>query len=413
MFLALLLFPVSITVLPLLHGIIMVLLVATALLQYFLVGGRGSVLCREEKLFFFSICFMVATVLLVSALAGLDQMSVKKIGKFLFLLMAIPVYFLFRHRPVPVSALWYGLVLGACISALVGIYEVVFDVYKAGYVGRAKGETHPIIFGDLALLMGVMSIAGLGWFQARSRWQILLPVLALVSGILASVLSLSRGGWVAIPFFVIVIVWASRDYVSRKLQLYGVGLLLMILALVYVIPQTGMQNKIQMTVENIQAYTHSEVSDTRRATSIGSRFEMWQASWQIFQEHPFLGVGWGNYQQYAQALVAQGVRNPAAGDWEHPHNQFLSALVGGGILAGIAIALLFFLPLKLFVVAFKSLGAGAEIRRFALAGVLLMIMFAIFNLSESFLERSRTVAFFIFYLAVFMAGILENRENNS
>jgi O-antigen ligase len=404
------LFPTSITVLPVVHGVIFLVVLLFATGFYLSAKGRSWKTTREEKQFYFAISFMVLVVMLVTPFSSLAEMADKNLGKFIFLLMAIPVYHYFRASRIHSSALWYGLVLGAGISAVTGIYDLVFDNYRQGYIGRASGATHPIIFGDLALLIGVLPLVGMGWFYSRSRWQVVLPLAAMCLGILASILSASRGGWVAIPVFAAVLIWASREQISRKLQVLGVGALLAILVAGYLIPQTGMRQKIQMTVENIQDYAESEVNDSRRATSIGSRFEMWQASWQIFLQHPLKGVGWGGYRQHAQLLVDEGLRNPSAASYPHPHNQFLSAMVNGGIVGIIAVVLLFYLPARIFFRAFQSPGQSDEVRRMALAGLLLMVVFAIFNLSESFLERSRTVAFFIFYLAIFMAGIREDKQ---
>jgi len=353
---------------------------------------------------------MVLVVMLVTPFSSIAEMADKNVGKFIFLLMAVPAYYYFRANRISSSALWFGLVLGAGVAAAAGIYDLVFDDFREGYTGRASGATHPIIFGDLALLIGALSMAGMGWFYNRSRWQIVLPLMAMCLGILSSILSASRGGWVAIPVFVAILVWASSKHISRKLQLLGVSALLVILFAGYLIPQTGMRQKIQSTIENVHAYTQSEVTDSRRATSIGSRFEMWQASWQIFLQHPLKGVGWGGYQHNAQLLVDQGLRNQAAAEYPHPHNQFLSAMVSGGIPGAVAIGLLFYLPARIFVRVMRSPDRSDGARRIALAGLLLMVVFAVFNLSESFLERSRTVAFFIFYLAIFMAGIREDKQ---
>ena len=353
---------------------------------------------------------MVFVAFLVTSFSGFDATAVKKLGKFVLLLMVIPVYLFFRHSSFPRAAFWYGLVLGACVAATVGVWEITFDIYKPGYDGRAKGATHPIIFGDLALLMGVMSLAGTQWFRSRARWQIILPILALCMGILASILSQARGGWVAIPVFVVILLWASRRHVSTWLQFTGVGVLLAVLLAGYLIPQTGMKNKIETTAENISAYLNSPVNDNRRATSIGSRFEMWQASWQIFLQHPIKGVGWGNYREHAQRLVDQGLRHPVAAGWPHPHNQFFSAMVSGGILGLLAVILLFVLPAVIFIRVMHAPDRSVEARRMALAGLLLMVLFAVFNLSESFLERSRTVAFFVFYLAILMAEVHRDRS---
>ena len=402
---ALLLMPLSITSLPTLHGIVVLVLVVLGLLTMKAGLSRRYMVNRDEGQVLFVIVFMLATAIFVTVLSGFDDQAVNKIAKFSSLILIVPIYFWFRASRPSATMLWYGLLAGALVSLAVGVYEVTYDVYKPGYYGRAKGATHPIIFGDLALLMGMMCVVGIGWFRERAGWQVVLPVLALIAGVVASVLSLSRGGWVAIPFFLIVIIWASRKRMSSRTQVLGVVAVSAILCAAYLIPQTGMQGKIADTYNNINTYLSSDLQDPRRATSIGARFEMWQASWQIFVDHPIVGVGWGQYQHYAQKLVDEGLRNPIAAQWVHPHNQFLSALVSGGVLAGLAIILLFLIPLLVFLRHYRAASNAADVRRYALAGILLITVFAIFNLSESFLERSRTVVFFVFYLAVYLACI--------
>ena len=402
---ALVVMPISITSLSTMHGLVLLVLVALGLMMMRSCLSGRYVLNRDERRVLLAVVFMIATAVFVTALSGFDDQAAKKIAKFILLIFIVPLYTWFRASRPSAAALWYGLMIGALASLAVGIYDVAFDVYKPGYFGRAKGATHPIIFGDLALLMGMMCVAGVGWFRDRARWQIVLPMLALVAGVIASVLSLSRGGWVAIPFFLMLVIWASSKRMSARAQVLGVAAVSAILCAAYLIPQTGMQDKLEDTFNNINTYLASDLQDPRRATSIGARFEMWQASWQIFVEHPFVGVGWGKYQHYAQKLVDEGLRNPTAAQWVHPHNQFLSALVSGGVLAGLAIVLLFLIPLLVFLRHFRSASSSEDIRRYALAGILLLTVFAIFNLSESFLERSRTVVFFIFYLAIYLASI--------
>jgi hypothetical protein len=65
---------------------------------------------------------------------------------------------------------------------------------------------------------------------------------------------------------------------------------------------------------------------------------------------------------------------------------------------------LFFVPAWLFVRYIKQ-GESADVRRLAFAGLLLVVTYMIFGLSEPMLYRSRSVNFFAFYLAVFMAAI--------
>ena len=403
----LLIFPLSSTILPLVSGVFVALIVVSSVVLYLYPLPVKSHQSRDERLFYFSVSFMVIVAILVTILPGLDPVGIKKLGKFVYLLMVIPLYLYFKAIRVKQAYVWYGLALGAIASAIVGVYEVASDAVIPRYFGRANGATHPIIFGDLALIMGAMSLAGIGWFKSKSRWHLALPFIAAFSGIIASILSQSRGGWVAIPFISAVFIWYSVAHISRGKLISGVSAVIALFVLSYIVPQTGLEDKIQTTISNVQAYTNADVDDQIRGTSIGSRFEMWQASLDIFLENPIVGVGWGNFQESAEELVNQGKRNQSAGDWDHPHNQFLSAMVSGGVLALIAVILLFLVPAKIFYTACKAPDRSLDAQRMALAGLTLVVGFAVFNLSESFLERSRTVSFYIFYLAVFMAGIRE------
>jgi len=389
----LLLFPLSSTVLPMVSGAIVSLTILSSISLYLFPFKGVKHSNHDERLFYFSVSFIVIVAVLATAVSGMDHLGMKKLGKFVYLLMVIPVYFYFRTVRINLAWLWYGLVAGAIISALVGVYEVSNDVFKPGYPGRAKGATHPIIFGDLALLIGAMALAGWGWFKQQARWQTVLPVVALSAGLLASILSQSRGGWVAVPFIMVAYIWFYFAQVSKTKMSAGVLL----------------KNRAEITYNNIQAYIDADNKSLAGGESVTSRFEMWKASWDIFLKNPVLGVGWGNYQKNAEILVKKGERNALASAFDHPHNQFVSAMVSGGIVALVAILMLFFIPAKIFYTACKSADRSVNAQQIALAGLVLMIGFAVFNLSESFLERSRTTTFFIFYLAVFMAGIREKK----
>lgn len=408
----LLLFPLSSTVLPVISGAMITLIVLSSILLYLFPFKGVRHYNHEERLFYFSVSFIVVVAVLATAFSGMDYTGMKKLGKFVYLLMVIPVYFYFRTVRVNPAWVWYGLTAGAVISMLVGLYEVSYELFKPGYPGRAKGATHPIIFGDLALLMGVMSLAGWKWFRQQAHWQVILPVIAVCSGVLASILSQSRGGWVAIPFLLLILFKFIRIKFSPLKILLSVFVIVVSLISLYHIPQTGLKNKTSITISNIQKYIDADEKYIAGATSVTSRFEMWKASWGVFLDNPVLGVGWGNYQDYVKEQVTQGKRNLLPnhfdpGDFDHPHNQFVSVMVSGGIFALVAIIMLFFIPARIFYKTCQSQERSLDAQQMALAGLLLMVGFAIFNLSESFLERSRTVTFFIFYLAVFMAGIRE------
>jgi (heptosyl)LPS beta-1,4-glucosyltransferase len=389
------------------HGVIYILLALLGLV-FATFQKRGGSLGRDEKLLFFSVVFFFAVALIAVLMGDDPAQGGGKLSKFFRFLLIIPVYFLLRRVNFSESVFWYGLVCGAVFTGLWAIYESVNGAIYWETVGRARGATHPILFGNLSLTMGVMAFAGIAFFRKKDSWFVLLPLLALVMGIAASFLSGSRGGWVALPALMILSLWFARSVLPKKLML-GVTAIFIITAVVaYFVPATKVAQRIDFTIENIQAYSDSSLDSPIRATSIGARFEMWQAAWAIFQKNPVLGVGWGNFQSHTLALVERGERHKRAAEFGHPHNEYLSVLASSGVVGFLALFLLLFIPLRHFYMATKC--DSDALRSLGIAGVMLVVAYAHFALSEAIFERSLPVTFYSFFVAVLTALIMRQYE---
>jgi len=364
---------------------------------------RKEPLSRDEKRLFFSVVFFVAAAVLVILLGDNMAQGTGKLSKFAKLLLLIPAYLLLRNTTLPQSVYWYGLACGAILAGVVAIYEITAGLVLHGHVGRASGATHAILFGNLSLMMGVMALAGLGYFRARNKWLIILPIAAIICGLLASLLSGSRGGWLAMPALVVIVFWYLRSHLSRWQILSSVALVIVVPLLVYMVPGSGVAKRMDDTINNLKLYAQSPINDGVRGTSVGTRLEMWQASWTIFKNNPLLGVGWGNYQDNAKALVATGERHGSAASWGHPHNEYFSVLVSGGLLGLVALLVLFFIPATLFFAAMKN--QNPDLQRLGLSGLLLVVGYMHFAISEAIFERSLPINFYAFYLLVIMVLI--------
>jgi len=407
--LSLVVYPATVLLVPKVNGLIIGLFALSGLYLLFRYRDKSTQVNQDEKLFYLSLGIFFLVSLFITLYGGF---AYKAIGKYLHLLLAIPIYIYFRHVGIKLLYLWYGLVAGAIVVAGIAIYDVwITDTPRYWGNGdlRAMGITHPIIFGDLALVMGVMSIAGLGWFKQRSAWQALLPVIALLCGVLASVLSIARGGWVAVPFLVLVFFWYIKSRFSFKFKIIIAAAVIVLIGVIYAVPQTKVKHHVDRTITSLQQYGDSEIKSIHRRTSVGTRLEMWQASWKIFLDNPVMGVGWGHYKEQAQAQVDQGLRNKSAATFDHPHSEYFSALAHGGILGFSVLMLLFLTPAWIFIKYIKY-GKSVESRRLALAGLVLVVAYMAFGISEPMLYRSRSVGFFALYLAIFMAGIYQEED---
>ena len=118
-------------------------------------------------------------------------------------LLAIPVLLALRHINIRIlSIMQYAFPLGA-IAALTAVL-----VTNSGV--RTDASTsfmNHIHLGDMALLLGFLSLFSVNWTGRDHLLVKLLKILGLIAGLAVSVLSSARGGWIAIPVFVFVFIY--------------------------------------------------------------------------------------------------------------------------------------------------------------------------------------------------------------
>jgi len=205
-----------------------------------------------------------------------------------------------------------------------------------------------------------------------------------------------------------LLVWSIRALLSRTLVI-AVGVLLVVLPIVtYFSPGLNVAKRVDIAVEQLMQYGESNLESPIRSTSVGTRLEMWQAALTIFKKYPVLGVGWGGYQSSAEKLVEQGLRNPAAAAWGHPHNEYFSAMASSGIVGLTALLILFFAPLRNFIHAIKW-GSDSS-RSLGMAGVIVVTGFMVFALTEAIFERDLPIGFYAFMISLITALIVRRYE---
>lgn len=288
-------------------------------------------------------------------------------SRLLFALTCIGFVAYFRPR---IRWFWIGVccaAIGSGVLALVQHY--IFGMY------RAVGFTyHAITFGDLALALGVMSLCALSEF--RKTRLAYLPVTALLCGLLASVLSESRGSWIALLFVVVPLLIYGRSIYGRRIVL-AVVLMGVMSVLAYFIPATGVAERVGEAIMNAHAYINSGDANN----SGGIRLELWKASWMMFVDHPWFGVGRDSFHDALQSLLAQGRLQPSrALTYASSHNDVLNFLATGGLVDCSFLLLMYFGPLCIFLSVLRK--AHSEYHAAALAGVILVACFVAFGLTD-------------------------------
>lgn len=311
-------------------------------------------------------------------------------------LLAVPALLLLLAYPPQAAALWAGLAAGAVGAGGLAIWQRL-----ALHAERSDGSTNAIQYGNISIVLGILCLAGLAWALARPRkagWTVLLA-LGAVCGVLGAVLSGSRGSWIALPFCVLILAIHYGGTHGKRYVLAGLLALSALAALLYALPQSGVRERGELAVREVQDFIRTGNADT----SVGARLEMWRSGLAMVSAHPWLGWGKQGYMEHKLALIGEGKIAPAIGAHTHLHNEYLDALLKRGAAGLLATLALFLVPLTLFWRALKHSQRNAQ--PYALGGVLLYVSYLLFGLTQAFLTHNNGVMILGFLTAILWSAL--------
>lgn len=319
---------------------------------------------------------MLAYALVHLGLALHEKPAWRELNDYLcFMLLPFGVWGLRKFKP-KATWFWLGLAVGAVGAALLSGYQA----YALGL--RAGGHTHPIQFGNIALLFGVLCMvpALVSW-----RWSLFngAMVLGAIAGVVASVFSQTRGGWLAV---VLILSWVLAQATSGwpRSKRWGVIALVVVALVVPALQPNGIvQQRVGEAVAEFNAFFEADQQDT----SVGSRLAMWRVAWQSMGGMPWMGHGNQGWVEVRDAAIAKGTLSGFSAGASHLHNEYLNVAFKRGLI-GLAFYLaMFVIPMLYFFKPYLH-HASAEVRALAMAGMVVPMMFMDFALTQSFLTHN-------------------------
>lgn len=259
---------------------------------------------------------------------------------------------------------------------------------------RAKGPYHPIVLGILSIHLACIIFAWL--LTSTHTWkQRGLGISCLGCALYCSLLTGTRGAWLCIP---VVLTITFGIYLKRLRTkalvaiLFGIGIVLVATKLL--LPQS-VESRIEVFQNSLIQPTHD--------LSANERLEMWRASLIIFSESPVLGSGIGDFRDDLKRLIDDG-KSPLQSAHDHAHNIYFDSLARTGIVGtGIMLVVLFLQPYILFYRAWGSADNPATEFN-SLAGMLTIISFMVFGLTEAWFSRMALFTVYVVSLMVFLSG---------
>jgi len=201
-------------------------------------------------------------------------------------------------------------VLGTFAAGVDTVYQFVRQ-NEATYQRYAGAGANP---DDLGLMMALsVPVAYCFFIQGRSRMRWFYAAHMALAGT-AILLSATRGAALAVAVALLIVPGTAVRLRWRQMAAIVVTAALIIAAGLFVAPASSRERL---------ATIPQEIADG----SLSGRTPIWAAGFELFRQHPFIGVGAGAYRESVRQILIVG---------EVAHNTFLSIVVELGVV-GLAI----------------------------------------------------------------------------
>ena len=326
-------------------------------------------------------------------------------------LLALPcLFFLLAYAPNP-RWLWTGITLGALGSGGIALYQI-----GVLHLPRAAGYTNAIQYGNLSVLLALMCLVLLATRPPGVQtWRRLVMAVGVVLGLVGSVLSQSRGGWVALALIFPALALVLRPYIGWRQFAAGTAALLCALSVLVFVQRHGLEERLDMAVTEAQQF--EQKGDA--VSSVGQRLAHWQLAWDMGLARPLLGWGKSGYDAEKQRQVNAGQAHPFLLEFAHVHNEVLDLFAKHGLLGVLALLLFYGVPLALFWptrarVMVPATNGGMQLDRTALAlhlvGWTVPVAYIAFGLTQVFFAHNSGNVFYLF-MVMLVHSCLQARQH--
>jgi len=340
-----------------------------------------------------AILAMTAMAMLSIGYANDKSLAVKESLKWLELLLAVLI--LVDLATTPNAARWVigAMFIAGSAEALYGAYQFFTDAgpnfFQLAGALRAFGhfdQPNPFA-GYLTIILPLAVCMALCRANPVAfRWLSVAAAGALLVGI---GLSQSRGAWLggAVAGVCLMLLWNR----TTRMLLVPAGLFAALgtaMAFTGLLP-ASITDRLSQTIEYFGVFDVRTVEVSPDNWAIVERMAHWQAGWYMFLDHPWLGVGAGNYPDAYPAYFVGQWLEPLG----HAHNYYLNMLAELGVIGGGLLLLLLGLAFReLLGAMLHSERGSAGFWRAVLAGSIGgLIVFCVHNLFDSLFVHSVNV----------------------
>lgn len=285
------------------------ILLGTATLFFFIILYKKEInISKNIKKYYYVIVFFILTMFLSALFSGdivyglrrWADMWVWRLMPFVIITCCV--------KKEDILKILKASCLGISIGILCLIYQGVSgDGRAAGFFG------HPMTFaGYLCMYLPLFL---LGYFENLFgvKYKYVSGIMFL-AGLAALIFNGTRGAWIAVAITSGILL---LYYMFKSKRNLIVGIVLMAVCGGFLLNNASFMHRVS-TITNNKYQSNSE------------RLLMWNSAWNMFKDHPVLGVGLGQYKDnYQQKYISPKAKEP---DLAHAHNNFMQMLAENGMV---------------------------------------------------------------------------------
>jgi len=309
------------------------LLAATIVVIFFNPRVTSSEIWSESKVLVRGLPIIIVfpafyIMIIATSLQGENWLldAVQTAGSFWQFLLLIPfsigIYYLSKDANFA-GLFSYGCRYGLVFAAPFALFQIFFFNFRPeGFAGNA------LIFASVCILGSGFSI--IKWPEDGKR-QRALAWLAFVAGLIAALLTFSRG--MLIPIGFVIVATTIYMMLAKSRDRFGAGLF-MVMAVITVsilsaaiYSDNGWRIINLRLVEPIQNFQEGKPFDR----SLRERIDMQVTGFHAFRQEPITGYGLNNAVREANKVSRDALGRQTNYEFSHLHNAYLTYLVGGGI----------------------------------------------------------------------------------
>ena len=347
---------------------------------------------RELKLFSF-ITFGYFLVMLFSILYA-DGLNAEfhHLGRKVHFLLAPWIALAVLNINLPLNKLLMNIKIGLIIIGLIAIVQFYFQLGD----GDRGGMMNSNVFADITVSMLFLSIVR--WFDETPKMR-LFTLFSASAGLTAIVLAASRGSWLSfillsLVFIVLIYKPFLKHHLGRKIFLF----IFMVSFFGFISSEPGVKNRIYEATEDVKNW----YSGSNSASSNDLRLQIWDASIRAYKDSPWFGYGYRNANKVISQYTTANAELIASKT--HLHNEYLTNLLSAGVIGLIALIILLFKPLAVFLHSIKR----QESFYYALMGVLLCSGYITYGFTHIALGEEHMNAFYVLFMSFLLPKIVAN-----